>query len=42
MEFDGKTPEEAVKFILHDRPNSMNASGGLIAIDNDGDILPDF
>jgi beta-aspartyl-peptidase (threonine type) len=42
MEFGGKTLKEAVRFTLHDRLSSMNGSGGLIAIDKDGNIVMDF
>jgi beta-aspartyl-peptidase (threonine type) len=42
MEFGGKTLEEAVRFTLHERLSSMNAGGGLIAIDKDGNIVMDF
>jgi len=42
MEFGGKTLEEAIQFTLHERLSSMNASGGVIAIDKDGNVVMDF
>lgn len=42
MEFGGKTLEEAVRFTLHERLSSMNAGGGVIAIDKDGNVVMDF
>jgi len=42
MEFGGETLEEAIQFTLHDRLSSMNASGGVIAIDKDGNVVMDF
>ncbi len=42
MEFGGKSLEESVRFTLHERLSGMNASGGIIAIDKDGNIIMDF
>ncbi|MCZ4407191.1 isoaspartyl peptidase/L-asparaginase [Cryomorphaceae bacterium 1068] len=42
MEFGDKSLEESVNFTLHERLSGMNAGGGVIAIDKDGNIVMDF
>jgi len=41
MEFSGKSLEEAVDFTLN-RLSEMDASGGVIALDGDGNVVMDF
>ncbi|MCH2213966.1 MAG: isoaspartyl peptidase/L-asparaginase [Flavobacteriales bacterium] len=42
MEFGGKSLEEAVDFTIHKRLTEMGATGGLIAIDHEGNVVMDF
>jgi beta-aspartyl-peptidase (threonine type) len=42
MEFGGKTLKEAVQFTIHERLEEMEGSGGVIAINKDGNIVMDF
>jgi beta-aspartyl-peptidase (threonine type) len=42
MEFGNKSLQDAVDFTLHTKLTNMNALGGLIALDKDGNIAMDF
>jgi beta-aspartyl-peptidase (threonine type) len=42
MQFGGKTLQEAIDYTLHGRLTGMNALGGLIAIDRDGNMALEF
>lgn len=42
MEFGGKSLGEAVRFTVHERLTEMGGSGGVIALDKDGNMVLDF
>jgi beta-aspartyl-peptidase (threonine type) len=42
MQFGGKTLQKAIDYTLHGRLTGMNALGGLIAIDQNGNIALEF
>ena len=42
MEFGNKTLQEAVDFTLGERLGKMEAAGGVIALDQDGNVVMDF
>ncbi len=42
MEFGNKSLQEAVDFTLHERLTQINAGGGVIAIDKEGNVVMEF